>query len=362
MTATRFGIVGSGWRTEFFRKLAGLLPEELELAGVAVRRPERADELRAAWGIPAFLTPGEMLREVAPAFVISSVPWAANPQIVTDLVRSGAKVLSETPPAPDAGQLRALWSGVGTRDAVQVAEQNPMLPGHAARASLVEKGIIGRPTNVQISSTHTYHAIALIRHLLGIDDAQPVRVNATVVHGPLVDPLSRAGWTGDTEAKDSTTTFATFDFGDGRSGLYDFTSNQWHNQLRHRRIVIRGSRGEIADDDVVYARDPGTIIRSPLVRQQLGYDLHLDGYDTELIAFQGEPVWRNPFLGHRLMDEEIAVGQLLLTTARWATDRGPAPYPLARACQDHLLGLAIDESLAAGGMVTTEVEPWAKST
>ena len=38
MTVTRFGLVGSGWRAEFFRKLAGLLPQELELAGVAVRR------------------------------------------------------------------------------------------------------------------------------------------------------------------------------------------------------------------------------------------------------------------------------------------------------------------------------------
>jgi hypothetical protein len=211
---------------------------------------------------------------------------------------------------------------------------------------------------VQISSTHTYHAISLIRSLLGIDDAQPVRVGATVVHAPLVDPLNRTGWTGDTDAKEATTTFATFDFGDGRSGFYDFTTNQWHNQLRHRRIVIRGTRGEISDDDVVYARDARTIIRSPLIRQQLRYDLHLEGSDTELIAFQGEPVWRNPFAGRRLMDEEIAVAQMLLAMAEWATDRGPAPYPLARACQDHLLGLAIDSSLASGSAVTTAFEAW----
>ena len=358
MTVTRFGLVGSGWRAEFFRKLAGLLPQELELAGVAVRRSGRAEELRAAWGVPAFLSPLELLRGTRPDFVITSLPWHVNPAIVTELVLAGTKVLSETPPAPDAAALRALWSEVGAHGTVQVAEQNPMLPGHAARAELIRHGVIGQATNVQVSSTHTYHAIALIRSMLGVDDAQPVRVNASLVHAPLLDPLDRAGWTGDTEAKDATTTFATFDFGDGRSGLYDFTTNQWHNQLRHRRIVIRGSRGEISDDDVAYARDATTIIRSPLVRQQLGYDLHLDGYDTELIAFQGEPVWRNPFLGHRLMDEEIAVGQLLRATARWATDRGPAPYPLARACQDHLLGLAIDASLASGATVTTSVEQW----
>ena len=29
------------------------------------------------------------------------------------------------------------------------------------------------------------------------------------------------------------------DLGDGKSALYDFTDNQWHNQLRFRRIVVR---------------------------------------------------------------------------------------------------------------------------
>jgi predicted dehydrogenase len=358
MAAAKFGVVGSGWRAEFFRKLAGVLPGELELTGVAVRRAERAEQLRADWGVPAFLSPLELLEKGRPDFVVTSVPRAVNPDIVADLVRAGAKVLSETPPATDEAGLRALWSEVGAANAVQVAEQYPMYPGHTARAELVRQGVVGQATNVQVSSTHTYHAIALIRSLLAAHDAGPVRVNATLVHAPLVNPLNRAGWTGDTQAKDATTIFATFDFGDGRSGLYDFTTNQWHNQLRHRRIVIRGSRGEISDDDVVYARDAGTIIRSPLVRKQLGHDLNLDGYDTELIAFQGEPVWRNPFLGCRLMDDEIAVGQLLLATARWANDSGPAPYPLAQACQDHLLGLAIDSSLRSGGTVTTEAAPW----
>ncbi len=122
--------------------------------------------------------------------------------------------------------------------------------------------------------------------------------------------------------------------------------------------MIRGSHGEIADDNVVYVRDARTILHSPIVRQQLGHDLNLDGFDTELIAFEGEPVWRNPFLGHRLMDEEIAITQMLLASARWATDTGPAPYPLAHACVDHELGLAIDQSLAAGRPVDAGVEAW----
>ena len=84
-----------------------------------------------------------------------------------------------------------------------------------------------------------------------------------------MDTLSRTGWTGDGTPKDATTTLATLDFG-GASGLYDFTDNQWHNQLRLRRILIRGTHGEIADDTIVRWVDERTILRSEIVRRQLG--------------------------------------------------------------------------------------------
>jgi hypothetical protein len=46
-------------------------------------------------------------------------------------------------------------------------EQYLMMPAHAARAALVATGVIGTPTQVQVSSTQQYHVIALIRGLLG---------------------------------------------------------------------------------------------------------------------------------------------------------------------------------------------------
>jgi len=43
----------------------------------------------------------------------------------------------------------------------------------------------------------------------------------------------------------------------------------------------------------------------------------------------------------------------------WVHDGGPAPYPLADGCQDHMLALAMDESLAAAATVRTTRQPWA---
>ena len=353
-----FAIVGSGWRAEFFARLAQAMPERLSLTGFAVRRPETAEAATRRWGVPALLSPTELVRQRQPDFVVTCVPWSANEAMLIELVEAGARVLSETPPAPDRDALRRLWARVGSTQQVQVAEQYLLMPGHAARREIVKRGLIGTPGSVQVSSTHGYHAVSMMRGLLGVG-FEPVTVSASRFNAPLVDPLNRAGWTDNTTPIDAGTTLATLDFGGGASGLYDFTDNQWHNQLRLRRIVVRGSLGEIADDTVVHLAAPHTIVKSAITRAQLGQDLNLDGHDTEQLVFEGHVVWRNPFLGLRLMDEEIAIAQMLVATAAWARDEGPAPYPLAEACQDHLIGLAIDEAMATGQRVTTSREAWA---
>jgi predicted dehydrogenase len=298
------------------------------------------------------------VQKLQPEFVVTAVPWSANEAVVTALVEAGARVLSETPPAPDLAGLRRLWATVGAAQRVQVAEQYLLMPGHAARREIVSRGVIGHAASVQVSSTHGYHAVAMMRGLLGAG-FDPVNVHAQRFVADLVDPLTRAGWTDDATAKPAGNVLATLDFGGGASGLYDFSDNQWHNQLRHRRIVVRGSLGEIADDQVVHLAAPRTIVKSQITRSQLGHDLNLDGHDTEHLLFEGQVVWRNPFLGLRLMDEEIAIAALLVATATWARDEGPPPYPLAQACQDHAIALAIDAAVVSGRRVTTAREAWA---
>jgi len=352
------GLVGSGWRAEFYLRLAKLLPDKITLVGLAARRAETAALAQAKWEAPCYLSPAELVAHQHPDFVISCVPWAANPGVVTDLVESGTPVLTETPPAPDLDALRAVWARIGKQQLVQVAEQYPRYPGHAARRELLRHNTIGTPTAVHVSSTHGYHAVALIRGLLDAGFA-PALVAGSRFTAPLVDPLIRDAWTDDDTEKPAVTTLATMDFGDGRSGVYDFTDNQWHNQLRFRRILIRGSRGEISDDDVLHMPETRTILRSSLVRSQLGYDLNLDGFDTEHISFDGRVLFRNPLPGLRLMDDEIATGSLMLDTAAWARGDGPPPYPLAQGCQDHLISLAIDSATTTGVPVRVGVEAWA---
>ncbi|MEO5834587.1 MAG: Gfo/Idh/MocA family oxidoreductase [Nakamurella sp.] len=352
------GVVGAGWRAEFFLRLAAALPE-VETVGITVRHSESAAVANERWKVPAYLSPSELVARQRPQLVVVCVSPADNAAVVSDLVAAGIKVLCETPPAPDPAGLRTLWAAVGDAEAVQVAEQYLLMPGHAARREILRRGVIGEPTSAHVSSTHGYHAVSMLRGLLGVG-CGTTEVRAVRFTAPLVDPLDRSGWTGDQTTHPAATTLATVDFGDNRSGLYDFTSGQWHNQLRFRRILVRGSRGELFDDAVVRLTGPQAIVASSIVRRQLGQDLNLDGHDTEHLSFDGEIIWRNRFLGQRWMDEEIAIATLLQDAARWAVGAGEGPYPLAEGCQDQLIAWAIDEAVRTGAPVRTGVEAWAR--
>src|SRR5688572_6094774 len=318
--------------------------------GVVVQTPRRLD-------VPVFTSLDACLRELRIDFVLTATPRSVTPLLITDAVDRGLPVLAETPPAPDLDGLRALWSAVGDSGLAQVAEQYLMMPSHAARAALVAGGAIGTPTQVHVSSTQEYHAVSLIRGLLGAGRG-PVSVRASRFTAPLVSPLGRAGWTDDEEAHPTTTTIATLDFGEGRSGVYDFTEQQTRNQLRFRRLTARGSAGELHNDEVIRMTDSRTLVRTPLVRRQTGHDLDLIGYDTEHITFGSEVLYRNRYPGRRWMDDEIAMATLLEGMANWVHGEGPAPYPLAEGAQDQQLALAIEESADLDTTVTTSCESW----
>ncbi|MEO6084551.1 MAG: Gfo/Idh/MocA family oxidoreductase [Umezawaea sp.] len=345
---TSFAIVGSGWRAEFFWRLAAAL-DGLDCVGVVSRRQQDLP-------VPVHLSLDDCLA-AKPDFVVTATPWAVTPSLVADLVERGVPVLAETPPAPDLDGLRRLWHEVGGSGLVQVAEQYSRMPSHAARLALVRSGAIGDPTRVDVSSTHQYHAVSLIRTLLGTGRG-PAEVRAVRTTAPLADPLSRDGWVDPVEVKEATTTIATIAFTDGGFGLYDFTDNQWHNQLLMRRLLVRGTKGELRDQDVVRLTGDRTIVRTPIVRRQTGYDLDLDGFDTDHITFGADVLYRNPYQGRRWNDEEIAIATLLQDTAAWVSDSGPEPYPLADGLHDHRVALAVEEAADTGAAVHVGDEPW----
>jgi predicted dehydrogenase len=354
---SRYAIVGTGWRAGTYLRLAYLLPDVFEVTGVVARRAESRERVEREFDVPTHETVEALLAAERPDFVVLSVPWPVTPELTRTLVAAGVPTLAETPPAPDLDGMRSLWADVGASGLVQVAEQYAFMPLHAARLALAREGVIGTPGSVQVSSTHLYHVVALMRGLLGVG-IEPTTVASRTFTAPLVDPITPAGWTHDTEPKPARTILSTIDFGGDRMGLYDFTDNQWWNPVRPDHLTVRGSVGEIHDETVVRMIDATTPVTSRIERAVAGVGMNYEGVDLTHLSFDGRPVFRNRFEGGGLTDDDIGTAELLARTGAWARDEGPAPYPLAEGMHDHHVGIAIEEAATSGAPVHTGLEPW----
>ena len=100
-----FGIVGTGWRSEFYLRIAAACPDRFRVVGLVTRDVARASEGYAHWGAPLFLSIDAMMAESSPLFVVVSVPWDANPTVLKVLATAGVPSLSETPPATTVAEM-----------------------------------------------------------------------------------------------------------------------------------------------------------------------------------------------------------------------------------------------------------------
>jgi hypothetical protein len=137
--ATRYAIIGNGWRSSVFVRMAYLMPERFGLVGVVTRQAEAGAALERDWGVATHRTIDDLLVAERPDFVVLCVPWRVTPELTRQLVRAKVGVLAETPPAPDLDGLRSLWADVGASGLVQVAEQYALMPLHAARLQIAQR-------------------------------------------------------------------------------------------------------------------------------------------------------------------------------------------------------------------------------
>jgi predicted dehydrogenase len=354
-----FGIVGgAGWRAEFYLRIAAALPERFRVTGLVVRNADRARAVEAKWGVKAFAAPEEMLRAVKPAFIVMSVPARANAALLRGLAAQGMPVLSETPPAPDVAEMTALRDLILAGAKIQVAEQYPFQPLHAARIGLVASGLLGKVTQAQVSLAHGYHGMVLMRRCLGVM-FENVSVTARRFQSPIVGGPGRNGPPATEKIGDSVQEIAWLEFGD-KLGVFDFTGDQYFSWVRSPRLLVRGERGEINNEEIRYLVDYLTPVHCRLNRQNAGENGNLEGHYLKGILAGTEWAYRNPFVPGRLTDDEIAIATCLEKMAAYCAG-GREFYGLREACQDHYLGLVVKQAIETGQTVRTETQSWAKA-
>lgn len=351
---TRIGIVGAGWRGQYFLRAAAVLREQFEVTRVLVTTDTSATKVTDAWGVPATTSLHEFSSD-AYDYVVVATPPATAPDLTTALARAGHPVLTETPPAPTRDRLLSYYNDLASLQ-VQVAEQYRFQAHLAARLAIARSGRLGAISYTRMSVAHGYHGVSLIRAFLGVG-FEPVKVSGWAAAVPATSARGRDDWNDELSEYTAARVLTRLDFGD-RTGLYEFDFEQYFSPIRPRHIEVYGARGQISDDSVSYVMGPRHASTGTLQRHATGRDGDLEGWFVDNITWGDEIVWQNPFRGARLNDDEIAVADVMARMARYAAGGDPV-YPLADGCHDQLISLAINESQETGNPVAINDVPWA---
>ena len=354
-----FGLVGgAGFRAQYFLRIAKALPEQFRVSGMVVRDAAKREEMVQKWGVAVHPTLDQLLAEERPDFIVLSVPPAASLAYMEALAEQDIPVLTETPPAADLEGLLQVDERLTAQGArIQVAEQYPLYPAQVARRAFMETGMLGAIDQVTVSVSHLYHAVALMRSMLGIgfEDAEirGKRFVSEWVAGP-----DRSGPPTEDKIVPATRDLAWLDFG-GKLGIYDFTANQHRSWTRSNHLSVRGQRGEIWDDRIRWQSPSCTEMQLELRRINKGEYENAEGYFLKGIMAGERWLYENPYAPARLYDDELAIATCLTRMAEYAAG-GPAFYGLPDASQDTYLGLLLAEAVRTGETVRSERQPWAE--
>lgn len=353
----RIAVIGAGWRAGYALRVAHARPDLVQITGVYARSPTSAARIRARWDVPTSTTLSEVLRAGSPEAAFVCVPREAVAGI-TDQIGDTVPMLLETPPGPDRDSLFRIYDQLGDRH-VQVSEQYQFQPQHAARIAVVRSGLLGDVGSASVSVAHDYHAVSMLRLLLGIG-FENVTIAAWKERDQVRSVRTRDSWRDEPVLTEQEVVHGRFHW-PRRTGHYTFGSEQYVSPLRTRHLWVRGVDGELIDDDVSHYVAPGRVATGVLTRDETGRDGDLEGAHLRQVWLGPELLADNRFAPARLSDDEIALGECLVRTVEHVRG-GPAFYPLADACEDAYLALLLHEAAQVGSSMQAEARPWQSAT
>ena len=312
----RFAVIGSGWRSLFYVRIARALPDMFELTALLCRGQEKADRIQKDYGIHTTTSEDEIIAS-KPDFVVSAVNKSSMSDVVRYWAAKGIPVLSETPAGLDIDTLKAIRQDVENGARIQVAEQYFLYPSIKAVIDECKSGTIGEPVSLTISAMHDYHAASVIRRMLdtGLED---VTVTGKTFSMKVTDTRTRYEVLTEGRVVEKEEKHLIMEYADGKTAFYDFMSDQYRSPIRNRYINLRGTRGEIINDTVYYL-------------------------DKDNLAACKKLDITNPYGYAGLSEDEAAITGILLGMKEYV-DKGKEVYPMDEALYDAYMGILMCEA------------------
>ncbi len=322
-----YSIIGGGWRSEFYLRIAVLIPEKFSVACICIRNKERAKEIAKKFDVKIVETIDE-LKSIPCDFIVNCINKSDISDLSFELAKEGYAVLAETPACVDKEHADSLLKSYNEKYKIQVAEQLHLKPMYQAIKRIIDKGIIGEPRYINISVAHEYHAMSLIRFFLSATD-EAVKISDTSFVLPILHTNFRNGEVENKETENSVHTLKVFAF-NSKTAIYDYEIEQYFSPIRTDRLLIRGDRGEIENDTVRYFNTNNEFIESKIAQHKSG---NLDGLFNGNITFENEVVYKSLFFDARITDEETAIADVLVKMKGYV-ETGKEFYSFKRAIED----------------------------
>lgn len=363
MRKFRFIIVGSGWRSLYYVRIAKALPDVFEMGAMLCRTEEKVKKIEAEQGIHATTSIEECVA-YQPDFVVVAVSKPAIAEVSMEWMERGFTVLSETPAGLDLETLYRLWEVHRQGKKQLVAEQYFRYPICQALEQVRRQGIIGKESYLHISLAHEYHGASLIRMLLHNSRQEPFSVSAKSYRFPTVETLSRYERFQDGHITDKPRTLAAFEFANNTVALYEFDSEQYRSPIRQNYVKLQGIKGEIKDNIVCYLDekyDAQTkrlkISKRKVATKESNPNLQVVEEITE-ITFDGKRVYTPPFGLCGLSEDETAMAEVMRDAALYARGEAEPVYELADALQDAYMAILLRQAVDTGKTQYSEIQPW----
>ena len=344
-------IVGSGYRAEYFGRVAATYPD-LFRALFLCRSDEKCALMKAHTGIDATQSVEDCLA-FHPDFIVIAVDRGHIAEQAMTWVERGFAVVTETPVGDTLPSLDTLWRMGQSGAKIVCCEQYHRQPILAAGLEAIRQGLIGKPASAYISMLHDYHAASVLRMALQIQPGTPCTLHGMRHESDVIETDSRYGaildgWTAQ-KARD----MVHISYATGQEVIYDFCPVQYRSYLRTRHFTVRGERGEWSDTLLLY-QDKNNLPQRQYLLPQISEEYRC--LDTQALRDRRRN-WTAELAPDTVQDE-FAIASLLLDMGDYLSG-GPSPYPLREALEDAYFWLLLQEAVTHPWQeIASEVMPW----
>ncbi|SEW38013.1 Gfo/Idh/MocA family protein [[Clostridium] fimetarium] len=337
MGKSKFIIIGSGWRSMYYVRIAKALPEMFELCAMYCRTTEKAEKIARENNIHTTTSIEECV-SYSPDFVVVAVNKTSIYEVSKEWMKKGFAVLCETPPSLKLEELQDLWQMHEQGAKLQVAEQYFLYPTYKGKLDILDSKILGDPYNVTISAIHDYHAASIIRKILGTG-FENVTIYGKKHKYPVTETLTRYESLFDGRVADKERDRLTFEFENGKMAFYDFSSIQYRSTIRSLYMQVQGIKGEMVNDTFRYLDEENMSHESEITIEKF------ESGQIESVKFEGKSVYQCPYNDCGLSEDETAIAGLMSGMKEYSLTCKEV-YPLADAMQDAYITILMQEALA----------------